>query len=150
MHANEHSFRVRYAETDRMGIVYHSNYYVWFDIGRTEFIRSIGLNYSELEENGLLLPVLETHCIYKKAARYDDVVTVKTILNELKGVRIMFKYEIYRKDQQNITQKITGTNEGKELLAYGSTVQAFVDKNLKPVNIKKAFPDVFERLMACF
>lgn len=135
MHVNENSFRVRYVETDQMGIVYHSNYYVWFDMGRTEFIRSLGLDYSKLEEKGLLLPILETHCIYKKAARYDEMLTVKTMLAELKGVRIMFKYEVY--------------NEDNELLAYGSTVQAFVDRNLKPINAKRVFPDVYEKLAAC-
>jgi acyl-CoA thioester hydrolase len=135
MHINEHSFRVRYIETDKMGIVYHANYYVWFDIGRTEFIRSIGLNYSELEDKGLLLPILETHCIYRKAARYDELVTVRTSLSELKGVRIIFKYEVY--------------NEEKELLVYGSTVQAFVDRNLKPINAKKAFPDIYRKLESC-
>lgn len=135
MYINENAFRVRYIETDQMGIVYHSNYYVWFDMGRTEFIRSLGLSYGELEERGLLIPILETHCIYKKAARYDELITVKTYLSELKGVRIMFKYEVY--------------NENDELLAHGSTVQAFVDKSLKPLNVKKAFPDVYDKLVAC-
>lgn len=135
MFVSENTFRVRYAETDQMGIVYHSNYYVWFDMGRTEFIRALGINYCEMEKRGLLLPLLETHCIYRKAARYDEIITVKTSLAELKGVRITFKYEVY--------------NQNDDLLAQGSTVQAFVDRSLKPLNVKKIFPDIYEKLTAC-
>lgn len=135
MFTSENTFRVRYAETDQMGIVYHSNYYVWFDMGRTEFMRALGYDYRSLENQGLMLPILETHCYYKKAAKYDDVITVRTMLHELKGVRIMFKYEVYN-------------NQG-ELIAYGSTSQAFVNRGLKPINIKKTFPQVYEKLLTC-
>lgn len=135
MHINENSFRVRYVETDQMGIVYHSNYYVWFDIGRTEFIRSIGYSYNDLEKRGLILPILETHCTYKKAVRYDELVTIKTRLGDLKGVRIIFLYEVY--------------NEGGELVAEGSTVQATTGRGLKPIILKKTFLDVYEKLKSC-
>ncbi|HBM81912.1 MAG: thioesterase family protein [Clostridiales bacterium] len=134
MYVNEISFRVRYSETDRMGIVYHPNYYIWFEIGRTDYMRSLGCNYRDIEEKGILLPVIETHCFYKKPARYDDVVTVKTALKEFKGVRLSFDYEIY--------------NQKTELLSYGYTVQVFVDKNLKPVNIKKVMPDIYYKLIS--
>jgi acyl-CoA thioester hydrolase len=135
MYISENSFRVRYAETDQMGIVYHSNYYVWFDMGRTEFMRELGFDYSELEKQGVLLPILETHCTYKKSARYDDLITVKTSLAWLKGVRISFKYEVY--------------NEAGEFLAEGSTVQAFVDSDMHPINIKKVNAPVYQKLESC-
>lgn len=120
--------RVRYNETDRMGIVYHANYYVWFEIGRTEFMKDIGINYRSLEEGGILLPLVETHCYYKLPAKYDDVVLIKTKLSEFKGIRISFEYEIIRKCDN-------------ALLAVGKTVQAFVNSELKPVNIRNdSFP----------
>lgn len=135
MYINENTFRVRYVETDQMGIVYHSNYYVWFDIGRTEFLRCLGYNYSDLEKKGLLLPILETHCYYKKSVKYDDMITVKTMLSELKGVRIIFKYEIY--------------NQNGDMVAYGSTVQITVNSSMKPVELRKLFPEVHEKLLTC-
>jgi acyl-CoA thioester hydrolase len=134
MHVSENTFRVRYAETDQMGIVYHSNYYIWFDMGRTEFMRSLGYEYGELEKQGVMLPILETHCTYKKPARYDDMVTVKTILAEMKGVRITFKYDVY--------------NQNGELMAQGSTVQAVVNRAMKPVNLKKAAPKVYDAMLS--
>ena len=133
MHINEYSFRVRYVETDQMGIVYHSNYYVWFEMGRTEFMRTLGYTYRELENQDILLPILETHCVYKKPARYDDIITIKTTLSELKGLRIIFKYEAY--------------NEKDQLLAQGSTVQASVNKDMQPISLKKMFPDVYDKLI---
>lgn len=135
MYINENTFRVRYVETDQMGIVYHSNYYVWFDMGRTEFLRCLGYNYSDLEKKGLLLPILETHCYYKKAVRYDDIITVRTMISELKGVRITFKYEVY--------------NQNGDMVAYGSTVQATVNSSMKPIELKRRFPEVYEKLMTC-
>lgn len=135
MFTHENTFRVRYIETDQMGIVYHANYYVWFDMGRTEFLRSLGYDYSSLESQGVLLPVLETHCIYKKPARYDDIITVKTSLSWMKGIRISFKYEVY--------------NESGEFIAEGSTVQASVDRSMHPVNLKKVSPEVYEKLFKC-
>lgn len=135
MHVVENTFRVRYAETDQMGIVYHSNYYIWFDMGRTEFLRALGFDYSKMEEDGILLPVLETHCIYKKPARFDELITVKTSLKEFNGVRVAFRYEVY--------------NEKGEHLSSGLTVQAAVNKGMHPVNLKKAMPEVYEKLVSC-
>lgn len=135
MYTVENTFRVRYAETDQMGIVYHSNYYIWFDMGRTEFLRSLGFDYSKMEKGGIMLPILETHCIYKKPARYDDLITVKTSLQGFKGVRVTFKYEVY--------------NENGEHLSSGLTVQAVVNREMHPVNLKKVMPEVYEKLASC-
>ncbi|KPU43449.1 putative esterase [Oxobacter pfennigii] len=133
MFVNENKFRVRYVETDKMGIVYHANYYVWFDMGRTEFLRDIGYQFSDLENSGLLFPLLETRCLHKKPARFDELLTVKTTINEMKGVRISFNYEVY--------------NESNELIATGYTGHAFVDSNMRPLILKKSFPDLYEKLL---
>lgn len=135
MYTVENTFRVRYAETDQMGIVYHSNYYIWFDMGRTEFLRYLGFDYNSIEKGGILLPILETHCIYKKPARYDDMVTVKTSLESFKGVRVTFKYEVY--------------NQNGEFLSSGRTVQGVVNRKMHPVNLKKVMPEVYEKLISC-
>ncbi len=125
--------RVRYAETDQMGIVYHTNYIIWFEIGRTDWFRQIGQDYKTLEEKNILLPVIGVNCKYKKSALYDDPVIIRTYLKELKGVRLTFHYEILRK-------------EDEELLAEGETQHAFVDKNQKPIPLKKRFPEIWKIL----
>lgn len=126
--------RVRYAETDQMGIVYHSNYFVWFEIGRTTLLREIGYSYKELEKCNIMLPVVEVQCNYKEAAKYDDEIIIESRVEEIKGVRITFGYQLYRK------------SDG-QLLATGKTTHAFVDKNLKPVNFKKKSPEIYGKLI---
>ncbi|NLW23405.1 MAG: acyl-CoA thioesterase [Tissierellia bacterium] len=130
---NTTSIRVRYQETDQMGVVYHGNYFTWFDIGRTEFFRNMGMVYTRLEEEGILLPVIEAQCRYIKPAKYDDEIIINTKLVKLKGVRLEFEYSIYRK-------------EDNELLAEGRTVHAFVDKDLKPINFRKKYREIWDRL----
>lgn len=130
---NKTDIRARYQETDQMGIIYHSNYFVWFDIGRTEFFRELGYDYKNLEDIGILLPVIDVGCKYKKAAKYDDEIIIETSIEKLKGVKLKFKYNIVRK-------------EDKETLAEGYTLHGFVDKNLKPVNFKKKYNDIWNRL----
>src|SRR5690554_240696 len=111
--------RVRYKETDQMGVVHHSNYYIWFEVGRTEFIREAGLSYHDMEKKGIMLPVLETHCKYIHGAEYDDLLTVRTRMSKFKGVRLTMEYEVFR--------DVDGL-----LLAKGSTVHAITDINMKP------------------
>lgn len=130
---NETIIRTRYAETDQMGIVYHANYFVWFEIGRTEFFRQLNMNYKELEEENILLPVIDVGCKYIQSAKYDDEIVIKTRITKLKGVKLVFSYEIIRKND-NV------------LLAEGYTKHAFVTKELKPVNFKKKMPHVWEAL----
>lgn len=91
-----HTFRVRYAETDAMGIVHHASYVVWMEMGRTEFMRSFGFTYRELEEMGVLLPVLEINVKYKQASVYDDELRITTWVDELTRVRIKLAYKIER------------------------------------------------------
>lgn len=136
MYANNALIRVRYAETDQMGVVYHGNYYTWFEVGRSEFFNSLGYTYRRLEEEGIILPVIESKCQYIKPAKYYDEVIIRTKIESFKGVRLTFKYEIIRK-------------EDDVLLAQGKTVHAFVDKALKPVRIKKSNRKVWELIQSC-
>ncbi|MBW4829580.1 MAG: acyl-CoA thioesterase [Clostridiaceae bacterium] len=122
----ETTIRVRYKETDQMGIVYYGNYFTWFEVGRNEFFRELGLTCGELEEEQVLLPVIETGCKYISSAKFDEEVIIKTKLTKLEGVRLTLEYEIYRKDNN-------------ELLVEGFTKHAFVDKSLKPVRFRKKF-----------
>lgn len=128
--------QVRYKETDQMGVVHHSNYYTWFEVGRTDFIKQIGLSYKDMEKMGLMLPVLETHCTYKHGAKYDDLLIIRTKISEFKGVRLTLIYDVIRE-------------EDCMTLAQGSTVHAFTDSNLKPVNIKKSYPDIYDLFIKC-
>ena len=91
-----HTIRVRYAETDQMGWVYHSHYLTWFEIGRTEFIRSRGLPYREIERRGYFLPLVEATLRLRRPARYDDLLTIATKIGSMASRRIVFDYEILR------------------------------------------------------
>ena len=107
---HETTLRVRYAETDRMGVVYHANYLVWFEIGRTEYCRARGFAYRDMEENGhAFLVVAESYCRYKAPARYDDELLVRTHITELRRRSVRFGYEIMRlSDGQIIAEGETG------------------------------------------
>lgn len=125
--------RVRYAETDQMGVVYHGNYFTWFEIGRTSLLRELGYSYKEMEQKDLMLPVVNVTCDYKESAKYDDEIQIKTTIKELKGVRITYQYYLYRKADLR-------------LLAKGTTTHAFVDKGFKPINLKKHHPQIYDAL----
>ena len=125
-----HQVRVRYAETDQMGIVYYANYLVWFELGRVELLRSLGLAYSQLEkEHECILPVVEATCRYKAPARYDDEILIETRPALLRGSVLKFAYKIWRKP----------AHEGQErkLLAEGETVHVVCDDQLN----KKPLPE---------
>lgn len=112
--------RIRYGETDQMGVVYHGNYPQYLEIGRIEWLRDMGISYKLMEESGVMLPVISISIKYIKSARYDDVIEVITKLKKEPVVKIEFDYEI--------------TNEKKELIATANTVLAFIDKNnQKPI-----------------
>jgi acyl-CoA thioester hydrolase len=114
--------RVRYAETDRMGVVYYSNYLVWFEIGRTEWLRETGWSYREMEQEGFSLPVIEAHCEYREPARYDDDIDVETRATLLTPVRIRFDYTVVR------------ANQGKTA-AVGYTVHASLNAKGRPCRL---------------
>ncbi len=120
MKIHEFNVRVRYAETDQMGVVYHGNYAEYFEMGRVEWLRNLGLTYRFMEENGVMLPVVSLTMNYKKPARYDDLLTVKTIFKKQESVKIEFDYEIL--------------SEEGELLTTGNSVLVFVNmKTGRPV-----------------
>ena len=123
--------RVRYAETDQMGIVYYANYYVWFEIGRVELLRSVGLAYSQLEtEHRCILPVVESSCRYRSPARYDDEILIETRPVMLRQSVIKFAYRVLRKDP-----------DGAEptLLAEGETVHVVCDEKLVKVPMPERY-----------
>jgi acyl-CoA thioester hydrolase len=114
--------RVRYAETDQMGVVYYSNYLVWFEIGRTEWLRETGWTYRDMEAEGLSLPVIDARCEYRCGARYDDELEIRTTARRVSPVRIAFDYEIVRRPDGVV-------------IAVGHTVHATLDRTGKPVRI---------------
>jgi len=113
MNTHEIKVRVRYSETDQMGVVYHGNYAQYFEMGRVEWLRNTGISYKWMEDNGVMLPVVSLQMNYKKPARYDDLLTVKTILKSQSSVKIEFDYEIL--------------NEQGELLTIANSILVFVD-----------------------
>jgi acyl-CoA thioester hydrolase len=124
--------RVRYAETDQMGIVYYANYLVWFEIGRVELLRSLGLAYSQLEkDHQCILPVVEATCRYKSPARYDDQILIETRPSLLRRSVLKFAYRIFRKGHEG---------EQPKLLAEGETVHVVCDDQLN----KKPLPPEHE------
>ncbi|WP_326512895.1 thioesterase family protein [Clostridium intestinale] len=124
MYINKTSFKVRYVETDKMGIVHHSNYYPWFEIGRGEFIKETDISYKDMEEQGILMPLAESYCKYIIPAKYEDLVTIETWIETLSPVKIIFNYKVIRE-------------EDGVLLAKGRTTHAFVNSDFKIINIKK-------------
>ena len=120
MYSHQVEIRVRYSETDQMGVVYHGNYAQYFEMGRVEWLRNIGISYKWMEENGIMLPVVSLNMNYKKPARYDDLLIVKTIFKKQESVKIEFDYEI--------------RNEKDELLTIANSTLVFVDmKTGRPV-----------------
>lgn len=119
---------VRYAETDQMGVVYHANYLVWFEIGRTGFIEDLGFSYAQMEKDGILSPVTEVHANYKKPLTYGDQATVKTWVEEYNGLKVIYGYEIL--------------NTKGELCVTGTSTHVCVKKEtFRPISIKKAYPE---------
>ena len=126
------SIRVRYSETDQMGVVYHGNYPQYFEMGRVEWLRTLGISYKWMEENGIMLPVVSLSMNYKKSARYDDLLTVKTIMKKLSTVKIEFDYEIH--------------NEQNELLTTGNSILVFVDmKTGRPTQVPDYILELIEK-----
>lgn len=107
MFSSETSVRVRYSETDKMSYVYYGNYASYFEVGRVESLRNLGMSYRKMEESGIMLPVAEYKVKYFKPARYDDLLTIHTRIPSIPTVRIVFQYEIYNEDKVKITEAET-------------------------------------------
>ncbi|TAN24371.1 MAG: acyl-CoA thioesterase [Acidobacteria bacterium] len=114
----ETQVRVRYAETDQMGVVYHANYLVWFEVGRVEHLRQNGINYADMEADNCIVAVVEARCRYKSPARYDDIITIRTRVTSQRGPIIRFEYEALRADDG-------------VLLAEGETVHVCIDREFQ-------------------
>jgi acyl-CoA thioester hydrolase len=122
--------RVRYAETDKMGVVYYANYFVWFEVARADLLRSLGWSYREMEHAGVSLPVIAAHCEYHRPARYDDELEVRTEGRVLSPVRMEFKYEVWRPADA-------------VLAASGHTVHAALDTSGRPCRLPARVREVF-------
>ncbi|MGO4210676.1 acyl-CoA thioesterase [Terriglobus sp. 2YAB30_2] len=122
----EARIRVRYAETDQMGVVYHANYVVWFEVGRVELLRSIGLPYKQLEAEGILIAVAEVNARYKRPARYDDEIAVRTTVKQVRGSIIRIGYQVVRVVDE-------------ELLCEGETVHVVIDREFKRASLPEAY-----------
>jgi len=131
--ATEHrvSVRVRYGETDQMGVVYHPNYFLYFETGRTELMRASGVAYSELEKSGVFLVVTQASCRYRAAARYDQELTVHTRVDEVRKATVQFSYRVL--------------GPGGTLLAEGSTELAAVDREKNPVRLPKEVSELLSK-----
>ena len=128
---------VRYAETDRMGIVHHSNFPVWYEMGRSDYIKMFGISYSEMENSGVMTPLRNLNCHFKLPAQYEDELIVRTWCTAITASRIEFSYTVKRIE-----------SDGSEIeIGYGSTEHAFVDsKTFRPCNIRKKIPDLYEKI----
>lgn len=129
----ETTVRVRYQETDQMQVAYHANYFIWFEVGRTEMIRQMGFSYRRFEDLGFMLPVTEANVKYKKSARYDDEIIIRTKVIHCEGVRLRLGYEALRLPE-------------RDLLASGETHHVWTSTELKPVRLKKQMPELYEMM----
>ena len=122
--------RVRYAETDKMGVVYYANYLVWFEVARADLLRSLGWSYRDMEHAGVSLPVIEAHCEYHRPARYDDELDVRAEGRMLSPIRIEFTYQVMRRPEQTV-------------VASGHTVHAGIDPGGKPCRLPERIRQAF-------
>jgi len=122
--------RVRYAETDQMGVAWHGSYFAWFEVGRTDLLRNAGWTYREMEAGGVSLPVIEAHCDYKQAAKYDDELEIRTAGTLVSPVRVAFSYEVIR-PADSLT------------VATGRTVHAAVDRSGRPCKLPDRVKGMF-------
>jgi acyl-CoA thioester hydrolase len=132
--SNDARVRVRYAETDQMGVVYHSNYIIWFEVGRVELLRAMGHTYREMEADDIHLPVVEVRCRYKLPAMYDDEIVIRTSLKNVRESLIHFRYEIVRAGEEQV-------------LAEGETVHLVMDGEGKRRRFSEKY---WERFRAAF
>ncbi|WP_342400323.1 thioesterase family protein [Weizmannia sp. FSL W8-0676] len=127
MFVSETEVKVRYAETDQMGVVYHANYLIWMEVGRTKLIEDLGFRYADMEKDGILSPVIDIQISYKKPARYGETVTVKTWVDAYDGLRVKYGYEIY-------------TETGDLAVAASSTHVCVKKDSFRPVSFRRLYP----------
>ena len=127
------SLEVRYGETDAMGVVYYANYFNYFEVGRTHFFRHWGMDYAQMEKEGLFAPCIDAHCQYLAPARYGDELVLQTRLCTVKGVRLVFEYDLF-------------LNGRDKPIARGSTTHACVNAAGRPLALGKHHPQLWQRL----
>ncbi len=138
MHSRSY-LTVRYAETDKMGIAHHSNYPIWYEVGRTDYIKLFGTTNSEIEAAGIMMPLINLSCHYGKPAFYEDNLIVRTWVMSIKPAHIEFTYTIKR-----INDDGTQTE-----LGYGTTEHGIIDsKTFRPTSLKKRMPELYEKIKA--
>lgn len=130
---HETNIRVRYAETDKMGFVYYGNYATYFEVGRVEFLRSKGYSYKQLEDEGVMMPVVEINIKYKRPAIYDDLLVIKTSIKEMTSKRVLFNQEVYKDDK---------------VLSEGTVELAFIDSiSMRPIACPSSLESLFSTLL---
>ncbi len=125
--------KINYYETDRMGVTHHSNYIRYFEEARVYFMDEMGMSYKWFEETGIIMPVLSISCKYAKSSGFDDIILIKTKINKVSPVKVGFEYEATNKT-------------GSEIICKGESLHGFLNREFKPMSIKKENPEVFERL----
>lgn len=126
----DYKYRVRYGDTDKLGITYYANYLVWYEAARTEYFRALGLPYTECEKKGYFLPVVQAGIHYIATSTYDDLVTVRTSVSEIKRTSMKFEYEVFN-------------GSASVPINTGFTTHVFVDKNMRPVRV----PDEVQKIV---
>ena len=127
------SVRVRYPEVDRMGVVHHTHFFIWFELGRTELLRELGCTYGEMEAQGIFMPVVEAACRYRTPVRYDEVLEIETALEKISASRVAFRYQLHR---QGLDRP----------LAEGRTVHATVNREGEVIRMPEEYRDLLSRL----
>jgi acyl-CoA thioester hydrolase len=137
MPVSQTRIRVRYAETDQMGVVYYANFFIWFEIGRVELLRQLGFQYKEMEiDDDCHIPVVEANCRYKSPARYDDELLLETTVLALRRTVIKFGYRLLRQENQALT-----------LLAEGETTHVTVNRSMRKVRLPQKYVSVLEQFL---
>ncbi len=131
----EYERRINYYETDKMGVVHHSNYIRFLEEARCYMLDEMGIPYSYLEEQRIMIPVLGVNCSFKQHVTFDDIIVIKPIIKDFNGVRLTVNY--------NVTNKATG-----DVVLTGETKHCFTDTNLRPLRLHKSFPDISDKFMA--
>lgn len=130
-------FETRYSETDQMGIVHHSNYPIWFELGRNNHLQLLGINYKEIEKDNILFPVLEVYVKYRKACYFGDTLKIDTKISHLSKAKVKFEYTIYSK-----------MSSVKIIHAEGYTIHGFTNNSLLPINLKEYSEYYYNKLVA--
>ena len=137
MPVSQTTIRVRYAETDQMGVVYYANFFIWFEIGRVELLRQLGFHYKQMEiDDNCHIPVVEANCRYKSPARYDDELLLETSVLAIRRSVLKFGYRLLRPE-----------NEGTTLLAEGETIHVTVDRSFRPVRLPQKYVAVLGQFL---